>query len=55
MEVGRTPVHEEGGLSPNWDYTIEVPIKSMNDQIKISVLDQDFRMADLLGEFSFIV
>jgi Ca2+-dependent lipid-binding protein len=46
----RTRVKEEGGKLPVWNQTLEIPLESLLDEIKVCCYDQDSFTNDLIGE-----
>ena len=46
----RTKVKEEGGKTPVWNQTLEIPLESLLDTIKFACYDQDSLTNDLIGE-----
>ena len=48
----KTSVVPEGGRKPVWNQTFEIPILSMEDDIKITCFDEDLILDDLVG-FSY--
>ena len=46
----RTRVKEEGGKLPVWNQTLEIPLESLLDEIKVACYDQDSFTNDLIGE-----
>lgn len=51
----KTKVHRDGGNNPVWGSDLEIPISSINDQIKVSCFDEDVFMNKCVGEFIFRV
>ena len=47
-----TKVAEDGHKNPLWNESFEIPIDSLDDEIKISCYDQDSLSNDLIGELS---
>ncbi len=51
----KTPTHEDGGKTPKWNHTFEIPIESEDDNILIQCFDEDLVSNTLIGEQSYRV
>jgi Ca2+-dependent lipid-binding protein len=51
----KTKVLDDAGKNPIWNQTIEVPIKSIKDNLKFTCYDEDFIMDSCVGEAVFKV
>ena len=47
-----TKVVEDGHKNPLWNETFEIPIESLQDELKISCYDSDSLSNDLIGELA---
>ena len=47
--VFKTRVHQNGGKNPRWGDQFEIPVSSMNDDIKFHVMDEDVTSSDFIG------
>ncbi len=54
-EVYKTKVISEGGKNPQWNESFDIEIKSLQDEIKFTVYDEDSMTNDLVGERLFKV
>lgn len=46
----QTKVDKNGGLTPKWNQTLVIPVKSMGDDLKISCLADGLLGLDIIGE-----
>lgn len=47
--IFKTKVHNKGGKNPKWGDEFEIPFKSMEEDIKIWVMDEDVTTDDNVG------
>ena len=53
--VYRTPTLQDVGKNPKWNHTLEVPIESLDEILRIAVYDEDIINDTLIGEENFKV
>ena len=46
----QTPVHQEGGKTPRWNYFFDVSVKSMEEELRFSLYDKEKYNDDFIGE-----
>ncbi len=46
----KTKTIRNGGMRPQWNETFEIDVFSLSDDIKISIIDEDVIVNDLVGE-----
>ena len=46
----KTKVDSNGGKTPTWNHTIEIPISSLIDELQVTCLDEDLTSNDIIGE-----
>ena len=46
----KTKTIRNGGMRPQWNETFEIDVYSLSDDIKISIIDEDVIVNDLVGE-----
>ncbi|TNV82543.1 hypothetical protein FGO68_gene12267 [Halteria grandinella] len=52
----KTKVHQDAGRFPVWNETVEIPLKSVeNDQIKLILYDEDYIMDSYVGADTFSI
>lgn len=45
----KTKVLDDAGKNPVWNQTIEIPLDSIKDEIKVTCYDEDFIMDSFVG------
>jgi Ca2+-dependent lipid-binding protein len=48
----KTNVHEQGGIAPKWNQTLEIPIFNLSEPLKLMVMDFDINHHDEIGSAS---
>ena len=51
--VYRTPTMQDVGKNPKWNHTLEVPIESLDEILRIAVYDEDMINDTLVGEENY--
>ena len=51
--VYRTPTKQDVGKHPKWNHSLEVPIESLDDILRIAVYDEDIINDTLIGEENY--
>ena len=46
----KTKTIRNGGMRPQWNESFEIDVYSLSDDIKISIIDEDVIVNDLVGE-----
>ena len=49
----KTQTHEDAGKNPKWNQSIDVILKSKDDQLRLAVYDEDVIEDELIGEENF--
>ncbi len=51
--VYRTPTMQDVGKNPKWNHTLEVPIESLDEILRIAVYDEDIINDTLIGDENY--
>ena len=51
----KTPVHQDGGKTPVWNHELLIPLRSMEDSIKMTCFDEDVIMDSCVGLQTYTV
>ncbi len=51
----KTPTNENGGKNPKWFHSIEMPVRSRDDLIKLTIFDENIVNDQIIGSETYTV